>query len=184
MELGSLAPESDIRSHSRRSTTPVFNIRSHQLKKTLALHDTLLYDVSVPRNSVDPRPDSRWESQLRKGSLDLAILAILWGCRRYGLEIIRELKSSGGVELSEGTLYPILLRLTQESLLECEWVDADSGHPRKYYRLSEAGRCRAIEMMHAWDGFSAAMSQLTQPIRESVNDRKSRNAQPNTRQNR
>jgi PadR family transcriptional regulator PadR len=150
--------------------------RGQVMTKVLVLQDTLLYYVSViPR--VSKPEDSRWESQLRKGSLNLAILAILWDRRCYGLEIIRELKTVGGMELAEGTLYPVLLRLTQEALVESEWVDADSGHPRKYYRLSQAGRRRAMEMMHAWDGFSAAMSRLTEPIKETANDRKDRRAQ-------
>lgn len=123
----------------------------------------------MPRNGSSP-DDSRWESQLRKGSLNLAILAILWKQRRYGLEIIRELKAVAGMELAEGTLYPVLLRLTQESLVESEWVDANSGHPRKYYRLSKTGRRRAIEMVHAWDEFSTAMRQLTELMKETTND--------------
>lgn len=135
----------------------------------------------MPRKGSVPLGDSRWESQVRKGSLDLAIFAILWGRRCYGLEIIRELKAVAGVELAEGTLYPILLRLTQESLLASDWVDADSGHPRKYYQVSEAGRLRAVQMMHAWDGFAAAMSQLLQPMRKAEHDGKTRTTRQNVR---
>lgn len=98
-------------------------------------------------------------------------MAILWKRRCYGLEIIRELKAVAGMELAEGTLYPVLLRLTQESLVESEWIDANSGHPRKYYCLSTAGRRRAMEMMHSWDEFSSAMCQLTQLMKETANDR-------------
>jgi PadR family transcriptional regulator PadR len=132
----------------------------------------------VPRNAANP-DDSRWESQLRKGSLNLAILAILWKQRCYGLEIIRELKAVADMELAEGTLYPVLLRLKQESLVESEWVDANSGHPRKYYRLSKAGRRRAMEMMHAWDEFAAAMCQLTQLMKEAANDCNGKQARQN-----
>lgn len=132
-----------------------------------------LYYVVVPRKGSNSE-DFCWESQLRKGSLDLAILAVLWTQRRYGLEIIRELKALADVDLAEGTLYPILLRLTQEQLLDSEWVGADSGHQRKYYALSKSGRRRAIEMMHTWDGFSAAMFQLTQPMREKSYERQGR----------
>jgi PadR family transcriptional regulator PadR len=142
----------------------------------------MLYNVSVAQRTLKPE-DSRWESQLRKGSLNLAILAILWERRCYGLEIIRELKNVGGIELAEGTLYPVLLRLTHESLVESEWVDGDSGHQRKYYRLSQSGRRRAMEMMYAWDGFSAAMSRLTKPMRETANERKDRRAHQNAREN-
>ena len=105
---------------------------------TIAMHDTLRYNASVTKPASNGN-DSRWESQLRKGSLDLAILAILWERRCYGLEIIRALRADGGVELAEGTLYPILMRLTEESLLESTWVESESGHPRKYYRLTKDG---------------------------------------------
>lgn len=114
--------------------------------------------------------DSRWESQLRKGTLNLAILAILWRGRSYGLEIIRELKSVASMDLAEGTLYPVLMRLTQESLVESQWVESDSGHPRKYYQLTPQGRHRALEMLHAWDAFSAGMSQLTQSMKVTPNE--------------
>ncbi len=144
----------------------------------------MLYNASVARDSSKRLEHSHWESQLRKGCLDLAILAILWGNRGYGLEIIRELKTGAGVELAEGTLYPILMRLTQESLLESEWVNPDSGHPRKYYRLSETGRRRAVEMMHAWDGFSAAMARLLQSMRVTAHDRNSRNIESEDRAHR
>lgn len=111
--------------------------------------------------------DDRWESQLRKGCLDLAILAILWNRRCYGLEIIRMLESTAGVEIAEGTLYPILMRLAGESLLESAWVAADSGHPRKYYNLTPAGKRRAAEMAKAWDEFSGTMSGLVEPLRRA-----------------
>jgi len=166
------ALRSGLRSLAVRS--PPFPAHSYFLEiidkiLAIAIHNTLLYDASMPR-IASKLDDSRWESQLRKGSLNLAILAVLWKQRCYGLEIIRELKGVAGMELAEGTLYPVLLRLTQESLVESEWVDANSGHPRKYYRLSKAGRRRAVEMMHAWGEFSAAMGQLVQLMKETAND--------------
>jgi PadR family transcriptional regulator PadR len=108
----------------------------------------------------------RWEAQLRKGSLDLVILAVLWNERLYGLEILRRLEQSASLDLAEGTLYPILMRLKEEGLLESTWVEAETGHPRKYYKLTRAGRKRATEMQQAWDEFSAGVSKLLTPIKE------------------
>ena len=51
----------------------------------------------------------RWEAQLRKGCLDLVLLAVLWKEPLYGLEILRRLEKSAGLDLAEGTLYPILI---------------------------------------------------------------------------
>jgi PadR family transcriptional regulator, regulatory protein PadR len=129
-------------------------------KKALAKHDTLLYNAFM-------ETESRWESQLRKGSLDLAVLASLSLRARYGLEIIKILRESAGFELAEGTLYPILMRLTEESLLKSEWVEAGSGHPRKYYQITPEGRRRAAEMLGAWDEFSSSMARLLDPLRSS-----------------
>ena len=111
------------------------------------------------------QPD-RWEAQLRKGALEMAALASLWQGRRYGLEIIRFLENHSRLVLAEGTIYPILNRLKAEGLLTSEWVEAEAGHPRKYYSLTDAGRQRLRVMAEAWTGFSRGLSQLLQPILE------------------
>ena len=82
---------------------------------------------------VSDQPD-RWEAQLRKGALEMAALASLWRGRLYGLEIIRFLERNSRLVLAEGTIYPILNRLKAEGLLTSEWVEAEAGHPRKYYQ--------------------------------------------------
>ena len=103
----------------------------------------------------------RWEAQIRKGCLELAILSALWENRLYGLEILRVLEGDSSLGLAEGTLYLILNRLKAEGLVDSEWVDARSGHPRKYYVLTEAGKERLLEMTHFWNRFSANLNVLT-----------------------
>jgi PadR family transcriptional regulator, regulatory protein PadR len=110
----------------------------------------------------------KWEVQLRKGSLELAILASLWQGRLYGLEILRHLESESDLIVVEGTAYPLLNRLRTLGLVETEWVESDSGHPRKYYRLTAAGRQRALEMSRIWTRFSASMSNLVAPLTADV----------------
>lgn len=105
-----------------------------------------------------------WEAQLRKGCLEMAILASLWQSRLYGLEVLRALSEKSQLEIAEGTLYPILSRLKAEGLLQSEWVEAEAGHPRKYYWLTPAGRRRGREMAEAWTAFSTNLSALMQPI--------------------
>lgn len=80
----------------------------------------------------------RCEQQMRKGALEMATLAALWSGRLYGLEIIRRFEDSSQLGLAEGTIYPILSRLKSEGLLASEWVEAEAGHPRKYYWLTGA----------------------------------------------
>ena len=106
----------------------------------------------------------KWEVQLRKGSLELAILAALWQGPLYGLEILRTLESGSEIVVVEGTVYPLLTRLRALGLVESEWVESDSGHPRKYYRLTEAGRQRALAMSRIWTRFSAGMTRLLEPL--------------------
>jgi len=115
-----------------------------------------------------PAPDhiDKWEVQLRKGCLELAILGSLWDGRQYGLEILRTLKRDSELVLSEGTVYPLLSRLKADGLLESEWVEADAGHPRKYYRLTRTGRRRAVQMARLWSRFSASLAEQLGPLLE------------------
>ena len=106
----------------------------------------------------------KWEVQLRKGCLELAILASLWGGRLYGLELLRILENESDLVISEGTVYPLLSRLRSEDLLDAEWVEADLGHPRKYYRLTPAGRRRAVAMARIWSRFSAKLDGLLRAV--------------------
>jgi PadR family transcriptional regulator PadR len=108
-------------------------------------------------------PD-RWEAQLRKGALEMAALASLWSGRLYGLEIIRFLETHSQLVLAEGTIYPILNRLKADAFLTSEWVEADAGHPRKYYSLTPAGRQRLRLMAGAWVNFSRGVGNLIQPV--------------------
>jgi PadR family transcriptional regulator len=102
----------------------------------------------------------KWEVQLRKGGLELAILASLWGEKLYGLEILRRLESDSALIVSDGTVYPLLNRLKMLGLVRSEWVESDAGHPRKYYALTSAGKKRALEMAEIWRRFSSSMSKL------------------------
>lgn len=110
----------------------------------------------------------KWEVQLRKGCLELAILAALWDRRRYGLEILRLIESDSELIISEGTIYPLLTRLKALGLVESEWVESESGHPRKYYALTATGRQRALEMAAIWERFSSSMGRLLAPLKKEV----------------
>lgn len=109
----------------------------------------------------------RWEAQLRKGCLEMAVLASLWNGRLYGLEILRVLGRDSSLVLAEGTVYPILNRLRTEGLLQSEWVEAEAGHPRKYYEITNIGRERAIRMAETWTQFSAGLGRLIEPVLEN-----------------
>ncbi len=120
----------------------------------------------------NPESADKWEVQLRKGSLELAILAALWSGRLYGLEILRHLESGSDLVVAEGTVYPLLTRLRALGLVESEWVESDSGHPRKYYSLTAAGRERALEMGRTWARFAASLNNLVAPLNGAVRKEK------------
>jgi PadR family transcriptional regulator PadR len=109
---------------------------------------------------------SKWEVQLRKGCLDLAILATLWSERLYGLEILRRLAEGSDLIVPEGTVYPLLSRLKAEGWVDSEWVEAEAGHPRKYYRLTPGGRRHALRMARSWSSFAASLDRLLGPLRK------------------
>lgn len=88
----------------------------------------------------------KWRGQMRKGFLELCVLALLdTKPKAYGLDLMEGLGQTG-VEVGEGTLYPLLARMTREESLSAEWETPDRGHPRKYYRLTEAGK-KALDAM-------------------------------------
>src|SRR5580658_11121602 len=116
------------------------------------------------RDPSDPAGADKWEVQLRKGCLELAILAALWNGKRYGLEILRRLESDSDLIVSEGTVYPLLSRLKALGLVRSEWVESDAGHPRKYYTLTPAGKQRGRQMAGMWWRFSSSMTRLLAPL--------------------
>jgi PadR family transcriptional regulator PadR len=117
-----------------------------------------------PRSASDPESADKWEVQLRKGCLELAILAALWDGKLYGLEILRLLETDSDLIVSEGTVYPLLSRLKALGLVRSEWVESETGHPRKYYALTAAGKERAREMAGMWTRFSSSVSKLLAPL--------------------
>ena len=110
--------------------------------------------------------DDNWQAQLRKGWLELAVLASLWDGRLYGLEILRRLEENSNLVVAEGTVYPVLNRLRADRLVASEWVESDSGHPRKYYALTAAGRRRSVAMARHSADFLQTMLGLIRPLLE------------------
>jgi PadR family transcriptional regulator len=101
-----------------------------------------------------------WQEQLRRGTLDLAILLTVSTGRLYGLAIIQHLESFTDLVITEGTIYPILGRLTREGLLEAEWIEGEAPHPRKYYRLTRTGARRLADMKGEWRAFAEKIDRL------------------------
>jgi PadR family transcriptional regulator PadR len=104
---------------------------------------------------------SAWKAQLRKGAAELAVLATLDRQESYGLELLERIHAAGGLDLSEGSIYPLLNRLQKEGKIRGRWVeDPDAAHPRKYYGLTSEGRALLAEMLAEWTQFEAGMRQI------------------------
>lgn len=113
-------------------------------------------------------PLDTWLEQLRRGGLDLAILASVSSGPRYGLAIIQHLEAFTDLVVTEGTIYPILGRLTREGLLASSWVENESPHPRKYYRLTPAGGQRLAAMTAEWRTFADKIERLLAAARKDA----------------
>ena len=103
--------------------------------------------------------DSR-VSQFRKGALELAILALLDRGELYGVEIVDRLGELPGLEAGAGTVYPLLSRLKKAGVVDSAWKESPVGPPRKYYRLSKAGRRDLGDMAESWRGLSSTLDAL------------------------
>jgi PadR family transcriptional regulator PadR len=101
-----------------------------------------------------------WQEQLRRGGLDLAILLSVSAGPRYGLALIQHLEEFTDLVVTEGTIYPILGRLTREGLLEATWVEGEAPHARKYYRLTKLGAKRLADMKGEWRAFAEKIGRL------------------------
>lgn len=98
------------------------------------------------------------EIQLKKGALELCVLALLHQKDNYAYEIAARLADAIG--MGEGTIYPLMRRLQTDGLVETYLVESPAGPPRKYYKLSEAGKRSFISQQTAWTSFSAAVDQI------------------------
>ncbi len=95
----------------------------------------------------------KYESQMKKGVLDMLVLKLLEENDKYGYQIIQELKekSNDRFLLKEGTLYPILYRLEDDHYVESRWSEVQGKKvPRKYYILTEEGRTALREIKALW----------------------------------
>jgi DNA-binding PadR family transcriptional regulator len=95
--------------------------------------------------------------ELRRGAIVLAILSQL-GEPLYGYSL-RERLAEQGLEIKEGTLYPLLRRLESQGLLESDW-EVGAGRPRRYYRLSRRGKKVRTELQTEWEDLVEALGRL------------------------
>jgi PadR family transcriptional regulator PadR len=99
-------------------------------------------------------------TQLRRGTLEYCVLALLRHRARYGFDLVRSLGEADGLITSEGTIYPLLSPLRRDGLVTTAWHESPSGPPRRYYELTPAGH-QALELFTTvWERFTASVDRL------------------------
>lgn len=96
--------------------------------------------------------------QLKKGVLELCVLALLSSHDSYAYEIASRLAE--GIDMGEGTIYPLMRRMQSDGLVETYLVESSSGPPRKYYKLTEAGKQSFTAQKAEWAAFSRAVESI------------------------
>lgn len=104
-------------------------------------------------------------AQLRKGVLELAILALLDRGPSYGAALVDDLAARPGLAAGAGTVYPLLSRLKRSGMVETTWQESPVGPPRKYYRLTEAGHRNLADSRASWHELTLTMEQLFAEVR-------------------
>ena len=98
------------------------------------------------------------DTQIKKGLLDLCVLSFLIDKDMYGYEIVQSISKS--IEVSEGTIYPILRRLSKEGYFETYIVESNEGPARKYYRITALGIEFYNKQLNSWEKLKKGMDSI------------------------
>ena len=101
-----------------------------------------------------------WPAQLRKGLVELAVLAALRDEEAYGYQLLQKLNALPAFGLTESTVYPLLARLTKDKLVNVRVGPSPHGPPRRYYRLTTAGQRHLNEMKSHWKQLTHSLDEL------------------------
>lgn len=96
--------------------------------------------------------------QFKKGVLELCVLALLVDKNRYGYDLVNEISKS--IQISEGTIYPLLRRLKNVGYVTTYLQESQEGAPRKYYKLTESGQKITSELKNDWLDFVKKVNSL------------------------
>lgn len=123
----------------------------------------IVYDTSYMADSkvIDQELFENLRLELRRGCLVLAVLAALHG-ERYGYTLRKEL-AEHGMEMDEGTLYPLLRRLEAQGLLVSQWREEDR-RKKRFYRLSPAGKLMLKQLLAEWKTMDVSLNAIFQEI--------------------
>ncbi|NLW49588.1 MAG: PadR family transcriptional regulator [Candidatus Brocadiaceae bacterium] len=101
-----------------------------------------------------------WLAQLRKGLVEPCVLGALRQGEAYGYQILQRLGGAESLGISESTVYPVLARLAAQKLVLVREAPSPNGPPRRYYRLTPAGRARLAHMTLCWQQVASVVNEL------------------------
>jgi PadR family transcriptional regulator, regulatory protein PadR len=149
--------------HARRSTLQnTLPCKTHYLVLPCS-HET--ESIGLERAVALVRA-GEWSSQIRRGTLELCVLALIDSKPRYGYDLVTALEQWKPLAAKEGTVYPLLRRLQREGKVEGSWQESVAGPPRKYYQLTPNGRDLLGRMAADWVELNEAVQQ-TLPAEEA-----------------
>jgi PadR family transcriptional regulator PadR len=105
------------------------------------------------------------DTQFKKGVLELIVLCLIDKKDYYGYELVSMV--SKVIDINEGTLYPLLKRLTNEKYCETYLVESSEGPPRKYYKITSLGKNRKDDLVRTWNEFNNSVNNF---VEESENN--------------
>ncbi len=97
-------------------------------------------------------------TQLKKGVLELLVLLSVAKKDMYGYELVQEV--SKVTDINEGTIYPLLRRLTSEKCFDTYLVESTEGPPRKYYKITSLGLTKKDKILLVWNDFSKSVNNF------------------------
>ena len=97
-------------------------------------------------------------SQLKRGTLELCALSVVNRGDCYGYELVNRISEC--MEVTEGTIYPLMKRIRDSGLIESYIVESPEGPPRKYYRITDAGKRELGRLSEEWFEFTASVNEL------------------------
>lgn len=103
--------------------------------------------------------------QFKKGVLELCVLSLLTRRDYYGYELVECI--SKYINISEGTIYPLLSRFRKENYVTTYLKESQEGPPRKYYRITEKGKETYEELLREWEAFTIGVNKI---IRGELNE--------------
>jgi len=97
-------------------------------------------------------------SQLKRGTLEMCVLAIVSRKDCYGYELVNQISEC--MQITEGTIYPLLKRLKKQGNINSYIVESQEGPPRKYYTITKSGQVVKQEHEHQWQKFSQSINNI------------------------